>query len=134
MKEEVTVDQFLSLLASAVTLKHVRACNVACMLLFLLFLPIFHQTLQFLESLSFRGAAATRNKLSVGKQNKTLQNGKISVHCTWPKSCSGVFGMWWRVVGSSGRIRVSGSFDSKLPVKACFSDSAPSRSSEFSLC
>lgn len=73
----------------------------ACFVFFL-FLPIFHQTLQFLETLSFRGAAATRNKLSVGKQNKTLQNGKSL--CTVPgrnpaAECLECGGELWEVQG-----------------------------------
>lgn len=38
--------------------------------------------------------------------NKRLQNGKKDcLDCTLLKSCSGGSGMWWKVVGSSGRIQ-----------------------------
>lgn len=54
---------------------------------------------------------------------------KNYLHCTWLKSCSGGFGMWWQVLGSSGRIQAPDPFNLKLPVEDRSSFSAPSSSS-----
>ena len=69
-----------------------------------------------------------RNK---GRQAKRLGNGKekSSLHCTWLKSCSRGSGMWWQVLGSSGRIQAPDPFNLKLPAEDRSSCSAPSRSS-----
>lgn len=55
------------------------------------------------ESIASRSKQKERKSPRVIK-NKRLQNGKSCLHCTWLKSYSRGSGMWWKVVGSSGRI------------------------------